>query len=179
MRPPFVGWPDDTALAALAGLRARIAVLDRTGMVVWVNASWSRFRQSQSGDTVAAVSLGVNYMAVGRRSRHSAAGAIAEGVRAVVEGGISFFELEYDAIGLQGRRTKLSVTPAPVGQNGAVVTQVDLYGPTETSLAGATTAAFSVISCNASLFLSASWVNAAQRENSGGTGLFLIQVPFA
>ena len=141
MRPPFVGWPDDTALAALAGLRARIAVLDRTGMVVWVNASWSRFRQSQSGDTVAAVSLGVNYMAVGRRSHHSAAGAIAEGVRAVVEGGISFFELEYDAIGLQGRRTKLSVTPAPAGQNGAVVTQVDLYGPTETSLAGATTAA--------------------------------------
>jgi DNA-binding NarL/FixJ family response regulator len=137
MRPAYLGSPDDSALAALAGLRARIALLDRTGLVVWVNASWSRFRQSQSSDTVAAVALGVNYIAVGRRSRHSAAVAIAEGVRAVVERAVSFFELEYDAIGPHGRRTKLSVTPAPAGQNGAVMTQVDFYGPTEASPASA------------------------------------------
>jgi DNA-binding CsgD family transcriptional regulator len=133
MRPAYVGSPNETALAALVGLRARIALLDRTAVVVWINSSWSRYRQGQSGDTVAAVAVGVNYIAVCRRSRHPAGLAIAEGVHVVVERAVTFFELEYDSLGAQGRRTKLSVTPVPAGQDGAVVMQMDSYGPTETS----------------------------------------------
>lgn len=129
MRPALGGAPGETAMAALAGLRARIALLDRNTVVVWTNASWSRARQGQSGDTLAAVALGVSYLAVSRRSRHPAAAAIAEGVRAVVERAATFFELEY-AHGLHGHRTKISVTPAPAGQDGAVVMQVDSYGAT-------------------------------------------------
>jgi DNA-binding NarL/FixJ family response regulator len=129
MRPALGGSPGETAMAGLAGLRARIALLDRDALVVWTNSSWSRFRLGQTSDTLAAVSLGVNYLAVCRRSRHPAAPAIAEGVRAVVEGAATFFELEH-AYGLQGRHTKISVTPAPNGQNGAVVMQVDSYGAT-------------------------------------------------
>jgi len=132
MRAAFGGSPVETAMAALAGLRARIALLDQSAVVVWTNASWSRSRQGQTEDTLAAVALGVNYLAVCRRSRHPAAAAIAEGVRAVVEREATFFELEYSH-GQHGRRTKISVTPAPAGQDGAVVMQVDSYGPTGTS----------------------------------------------
>jgi DNA-binding CsgD family transcriptional regulator len=139
MRPAFGELPDQPTLAALAGLRARIALLDRTAVVVWANSSWSRFRQSQSGDTIAAAALGVNYIAVCRRSHHPAGAAIAEGVRVVVERAASVFELEYDALGTQGRRTKISITPAPAGQDGAVVMQMDAYGPTEASATHAAT----------------------------------------
>jgi DNA-binding NarL/FixJ family response regulator len=131
MRPAFVGAPDGPALSALAELRARIAMLDRAAVVVWVNSSWSRFRQNQTGDTFAAVAVGVNYLAVCQRSRHPAASVIAEGVRAVIDGAVGFFELEYESLGAQGRRTKISVTPAPAGREGAVLMQVDSYGPTE------------------------------------------------
>jgi DNA-binding CsgD family transcriptional regulator len=130
MRPASGALPDQT-LAALASLRARIALLERTGVVVWVNAAWSRFRQSQNGETLAAAALGVNYIAVCRRSHHPAGAAIAEGVQVVVDRRASVFELEYEALGAQGRRTKISVTPAPARQDGAVVMQVDSYGPTE------------------------------------------------
>ena len=129
MRPAVGGSPGGTALAALAGLRARIALLDQHAVVVWTNSSWSRSRQGQTEDTLAAVVLGVNYLAVCRRSRHPAAAAIAEGVRLVVEYAATFFELEYTN-GPHGRRTKVSVTPAPAGQAGAVVMQVDSYGAT-------------------------------------------------
>jgi DNA-binding CsgD family transcriptional regulator len=133
MRPAFGGLPDQTTLAALAELRARIALLDRNAIVVWTNSSWSRFRQNQTGDTLAAAALGVNYAAVCRRSRHPAGVVIAEGVQGVVERAVSFFEIEYQAFGAPGRRTKISVTPAPAGQDGAVVMQVDSHGPTEAS----------------------------------------------
>jgi DNA-binding NarL/FixJ family response regulator len=46
-----------------------------------------------------------------------------------VERAATFFELEYPN-GPHGRRTKISVTPAPAGQDGAVVMQVDSYGAT-------------------------------------------------
>jgi DNA-binding CsgD family transcriptional regulator len=52
-------------------------------------------------------------------------------VQVVVDRRASVFELEYEALGAQGRRTKISVTPAPARQDGAVVMQVDSYGPTE------------------------------------------------
>jgi DNA-binding CsgD family transcriptional regulator len=131
MRPAFGELPDHATLAALAGLRARIALLDRTGVIVWANSSWSRFRQSQGGDTLAAAALGVNYLAVSRRSHHPAGPAIAEGVRAVVERTASVFEIEFEALGAHGRRTKISITPAPSGRAGAVVMQVDAHAPTE------------------------------------------------
>jgi DNA-binding CsgD family transcriptional regulator len=133
MRPAFGESPDQNTLAALAELRARIALLDRTGVIVWTNSSWSRLRQSQTGDTLAAAALGVNYIAVCRRSHHPASAVIAEGVHVVVERTGSFFELEYEALGAQGRRTKISITPAPAGHDGAVVMQVDSHGPTQAS----------------------------------------------
>ena len=133
MRPAFGESPDQNTLAALAELRARIALLDRTGVIVWTNSSWSRLRQSQTGDTLAAAALGVNYIAVCRRSHHPASAVIAEGVHVVVERTGSFFELEYEALGAQGRRTKISITPAPAGHDGAVVMQVDSYGPAQAS----------------------------------------------
>ena len=133
MRPAFGESPDQNTLAALAELRARIALLDRTGVIVWTNTSWSRLRQSQTADTLAAAALGVNYFAVCRRSHHPASAAIAEGVHVVVERTGSYFELEYEALGAQGRRTKISITPAPAGHDGAVVMQVDSHGPTQAS----------------------------------------------
>ena len=133
MRPALVGSPDQRALAAFAELRARIAVVDRNGLVVWVNSSWSRSRQRHAADTIGAAALGVNYIAVVRRSHHPAASAIAEGVRVVLDRSAAFFELEYEASGESGRRTKISVTPAPAGQDGAVVMQIDSTGPTESS----------------------------------------------
>ena len=133
MRPAFGESPDQNTLAALAELRARIALLDRTGVIVWTNTSWSQLRQSQTADTLAAAALGVNYIAVCRRSHHPASAAIAEGVHVVVERTGSYFELEYEALGAQGRRTKISITPAPAGHDGAVVMQVDSHGPTQAS----------------------------------------------
>jgi DNA-binding CsgD family transcriptional regulator len=121
---PTVGDTLNAPLAAMSGLRARVAMLDTSGVVSWTNPSWSRHRQRQGSDSVDAVALGVNYVAVCRRSTHPAAVAIAEGVRVVLDRVGGFFELETGLAGPPARRTQITATPAP---GGAVLMQVDVY----------------------------------------------------
>jgi DNA-binding CsgD family transcriptional regulator len=115
-----------SAPLALAGLRARIASLDRDGIVRWVNQAWSRLRQRQTGDSVAATAVGVDYIAVCSRSRDPAGTVLAYGIRAVLAQATSYVELDCD-LGINAeRRTQISVTPGPQGEPGALVTQVDV-----------------------------------------------------
>ena len=127
MRPPSAGGVGETALSALADVRARVAFLNEAGVVVWSNRSWSRYRQRQQGDSVASAALGTNYVSVCRRSGHPAAAAIAEGLRAVLAGASRFFELDFAAVsGPWSRRSQITASLASVADRGALVLQVDV-----------------------------------------------------
>jgi len=119
----------DDAQAVLDALPAQIAVLDRDGVVVLVNAAWrsvahdNRLADPSSG-------IGTNYVAVARAAAGTDrfAEAAAKGLEDVLTGRRPFFALEYPCHGPAHERWfAMRATPfgtAPEG--GAVVTHVNI-----------------------------------------------------
>lgn len=115
--------------AILASLPAHIAVLDSTGMIVAVNEAWSRFASSNGGNDES-VSVGTNYLdvctsATGNRADEGT--AVAEGIRAVLEGRQPTFQIEYPCHSNDKKRWFL-LTAAPLrhSEGGVVVSHVDI-----------------------------------------------------
>ena len=84
------------ARSALDSLSAHIAILDESGVIVFVNETWRKFATSNSA--VGNVAEGANYLrvcgsAVGEQSE--AAATFAEGIRSVLSGQREEFALEY------------------------------------------------------------------------------------
>ena len=78
-------------------LSSSVAVLDRQGVIVQVNAAWRAFA-TQNGVDPAAVSEGVSYLAVCDGASGPAANGAADcarAIRAVIAGEIGEFVLEY------------------------------------------------------------------------------------
>jgi PAS domain S-box-containing protein len=83
--------------AILASLAPHIAVLDRTGSIVAVNPAWESFARDNGGSPER-TGVGVNYLAICEAAAGTgAAEAIraAEGIRAVLDGTMEEFSLEY------------------------------------------------------------------------------------
>ncbi|UBV42976.1 PAS domain-containing protein [Deinococcus taeanensis] len=82
------------AVAAFDALAAQVALLDRHGEIMAVNAAWRAFAQENGG----ADSVGANYLALCDATcgedRENAA-QMAAGIRAVLSGEEALFELEY------------------------------------------------------------------------------------
>jgi len=117
------------ARSVLNSVSAEIAVLDRDGNIIAVNAPWRRF----AGDPAAPhqrTDVGVNYLAVCRDSAgDSAADAMAahDGILAVLEGRQDCFSLEYPCKFEDGERWfTMTVTPLGEAPGGAVVAHSEI-----------------------------------------------------
>jgi signal transduction histidine kinase/integral membrane sensor domain MASE1 len=112
--------------AILASLPSSVAVLDRQGRIVTVNASWTRFVREYG---MTSDGVGVNYLEVWRQATplgtHTAE-ALA-GIEAVLDGSLPELALEYASRTATGERWfALSVVPLDRSEGGAVTSHTDI-----------------------------------------------------
>jgi PAS domain S-box-containing protein len=119
------------AHAVLDAVGAHVAVLDRQGRIIAVNASWVRFA-CENGDASGgrATGVGVDYLAVVRDaqgpSTEGAAAALA-GIQDVLSGRLPDFTLEYPCHSPDRQRWfMLHATPLARADGGAVLTHIDI-----------------------------------------------------
>jgi diguanylate cyclase (GGDEF)-like protein/PAS domain S-box-containing protein len=115
--------------AILNSLPAHIALLDIRGCIVSVNAAWGRFPCADvphgAGHEIGLSFLEICDNAQGEHAVESH--RIADGIRAVLAGGVDSFSLEYSC-GSPTERYWFQLTVTPLGNdppNGAVVMQLD------------------------------------------------------
>lgn len=88
---------ESLARSTIDSLSAHIAILDASGAVIAVNRAWTEFAERNSGHRES-VGVGANYLRVCDSVRGSGAGvaaAFAEGIRDVIAGRETYFEMEY------------------------------------------------------------------------------------
>jgi len=104
-------------LAILDSMNAEIAVMNRDGVIVMVNQSWRQFTQENStspGKTARKTGIGVNYLNICQASSTSNEAALKAfvGIRAVLDGALPDFSMEYPCHSPQEQRWfTMSVTP--------------------------------------------------------------------
>lgn len=89
-------FPQEEILDLMDRLPSNIALIDEAGDILAVNAAWRSFAAANSGDS-AKTGTGANYLATcdaAARTGDMEAGRFAEGLRAVICGERSTFELE-------------------------------------------------------------------------------------
>jgi PAS domain S-box-containing protein len=119
--------------AILDSVSAHIAVLDKDGQIVAVNAPWRRFALENGGSPgypAARTDVGSNYLEVCRASSgHCCEGAEAacQGIQAVLDGSQASFSLEYPCSS-PGQERWFLMTATPLGGEvpGAVVSHHDI-----------------------------------------------------
>lgn len=119
----------DVFRAAIDALAARIAVVDATGTIIAVNRPWNAFALERGG-LASRCCIGVNYLEVCDQARGpdaEGAAAMSGGIRAVLDGRMLDFSIEYpcvlDAINFWYRaRVTRCDTPSPM----AVVAHEDI-----------------------------------------------------
>jgi len=90
--------PETFYHSILDSLTSNIAILNDSGVIIDVNASWSRFALQNGIKSLDKVSAGVSYFDVCRKPAggHSEEAPVAlDGLMSVLKGSISYFELEY------------------------------------------------------------------------------------
>jgi len=120
--------------AILNSVAAEIAVLDRDGVIIAVNAPWRRFSVEngiEPGKPAHCTGIGSNYLAAcqtGKGLSPDGAMEAYDGIRAVLEGRLSNFSFEYPCHSPQQQRWfSMSVTPmGKAVQDGVVVTHTDI-----------------------------------------------------
>jgi PAS domain S-box-containing protein len=118
----------------LDSVSAEIAVLDRDGIILAVNQPWHRFGLENGiapGKETAGTGVGADYLAVCLTSIDGGldddAVKIGNGIRAVLEGRLTGFHLEYPCHSPQQQRWfSMSVTPLSRNDGGAVVAHTDI-----------------------------------------------------
>lgn len=116
--------------AILDALPANIALIDLQGVIVSVNQAWRRFADANVLHAPGH-GLGMNYLGIcdAARGEHAAeAYRVADGIRAVMDGTVGSFSIEYPCHSpLQQRWFVLTATPlAEDLPNGVVVMHVDI-----------------------------------------------------
>jgi len=113
--------------AVLNSLTAHVAVLDRTGTILFVNAAWERFYADHGG---LATVLGLNYLNVCPQVRVADsvnAEAILDLIRSVLSGERGQFSIEYSCHMPTGQQWfLLNVSPFSHEHGGAVVSHTDI-----------------------------------------------------
>lgn len=128
----------ETQANILDALPAHIALIDSTGVIISVNEHWRRDADA-NGVHPPEFFLGDNYITVCDKAAgvHGAeAVAVADGLRKLLAGGISGFELEYPCHSPGEKRWfRLMVTPLREGPRaGAVVMQINITGRKQAEL---------------------------------------------
>ena len=106
----------------------RLAVVDRDGVVIDVNAAWRDFGR-HAGTSTRRDDLGTNYLEVCAAAAASVAeaGVVADGLRSILDGSLPSFALEYECQGPGGALWfLLSATPLRTAAGGAVVVHSDI-----------------------------------------------------
>ncbi|HEV8540587.1 MAG TPA: diguanylate cyclase [Nitrospiraceae bacterium] len=116
--------------AVLDSLPIQIAVLDRNGTVIAVNAAWSHFAKESGNPMACQTGTGVNYLNACREISgafmDTAREALA-GIQAVLDGTRRHFTLEYPCETPTGPRwCLLTATPLTRAEGGAVVSHQDI-----------------------------------------------------
>ncbi len=119
--------------AILDSVAAHIAVLDHNGTIIAVNEPWRRFaldNRAADGQPVRHVEVGANYLAVCRESvGDSSAGAMAahDGIRAVLDGRLPNFTLEYACHSpTEQRWFTMTVFPTATPEKRVVISHVNI-----------------------------------------------------
>jgi PAS domain S-box-containing protein len=117
-------------VAILDALPARIALLDRDGLIVSVNETWRRFA-AENALQGTAEDIGRNYLEIcdlAAGEDTSRIREVAAGVRSVLRGGVATYSAEYSCHSPTERRWfELTVSPlSHGGQHGAVVMHLDI-----------------------------------------------------
>jgi len=111
--------------AILASLSSSVAVLDRGGRIIDVNAVWTRDGGEFAGPTSARIRVGDNYLDVWREAARRAtphADEAVAGIAAVLGGARLGFAIDYSAhAGASERWFAMSVVPLDRPESGAVI----------------------------------------------------------
>ena len=127
------------ARGVLDSMPSQIAVINHEGVIVDVNQAWRKFsleNSPQTGQPAPHTDVGTNYLnicgASGVEDSHEPSQA-SEGIRAVIDGRLQTFSLEYPCHSpLEQRWFRMTVTPYTTQKNGAVVAHHNI---TESKLA--------------------------------------------
>ena len=109
--------------ATLDALSSHVAILNKSGEIVAVNAAWNRFVTANGGDQ-RACGVGSNYLEVCRKAASTCAQAnsAAEGIRQAIAGTTTEFSLEYTCHSAKDKRWfVLRITPFADKGSGRVV----------------------------------------------------------
>jgi len=120
-------WLESLALhsAIFGSLYGHVAALDKDGVVVAVNTSWTEF--AAGGWNTPRPPVGANYLEACERAGHVGAGAMAHAIRAVLDGARPQPTLEYAArSGAEERWFEMTVEPFERLEGGAIVLHVDI-----------------------------------------------------
>ncbi len=136
--------------AILDSVSAEIAVLDHHGVIRATNAPWRRFALDNgivAGEAAPGADVGADYLAACRNRTGLApdedAAKVVEGIRAVLDGRLPVFSLEYPCHSPQQERWfSMSVTPLIRDGQGAVVSHVDITARKQAELGMAKERAF-------------------------------------
>ncbi len=116
--------------AILDAVSAQIAVLDHDGLIVAVNGAWRNAAleyAAESKKSAIHTQVGVNYLAIcqaGIGDSAEGAHSVYDGIRAVLDGSLASFSLEYPCHSpCEPRWFSMNVTPLG---NGAVITHTDI-----------------------------------------------------
>ena len=120
------------ARAILDAVPSHIAVLDRNGMIVAINASWHHFAQEnglEPEQLVECAEVGINYLAVCQHAISTSEEALAahDGIQAVLEGRLPRFILEYPCHATHVQRWfSMTATPLSTENGGAVIAHTSI-----------------------------------------------------
>ena len=122
--------------AVLDAVNTQVAVLDRNGTIIDVNAAWRDFATENArvpGKPVLHAGVGTNYLRVcdtARGSSSEGADAVAQGIRAVLAGDLHAFSHEYPCHAPEQQRWfQLTVTPLRGEAGGVVVSHSNITAP--------------------------------------------------
>jgi PAS domain S-box-containing protein len=125
------------AKGVLNSVASHIAVVDRNGFILAINAPWERFAQDNSnkpGKMPPQTGIGANYLEICRRGSDARDGAkdAGDGIQAVLAGNIESFSMEYPCHSPNEYRwfsmytTPLDTGGKSPGSQGAVVVHTDI-----------------------------------------------------
>jgi PAS domain S-box-containing protein len=116
--------------AVLSSLSARIAIINRVGVILAVNEAWDRFADHNETSLVAAVRPGTDYLAICRATASSQSKWVRQalaGIEDVLTGRSERFGLEYPCPGQVDRQWfEMVVEPLRHPGGGAVISHTDI-----------------------------------------------------
>jgi len=115
--------------AVLASVSTQIAILDREGTIIRVNAAWRELARDAGTDSALDAFVGWNYLDECRRAERRGCAEAREarlGIEAVLDGSCWPFRYEFDAAPPYEHRHELFVDRLQLSAGGAIVTHLDI-----------------------------------------------------